>query len=82
MREVVGEAGWDRGGGVGTKGARVMNFQNRYCCRCHCTTKYNVVGTVFTCTKCGVSVDTGTHQPETRSLVGDPFRSFRVAKAA
>jgi hypothetical protein len=60
-----------------------MNFQNRYCCRCHCTTKYRVVGTVFTCTKCGVSVDVfDPTRTKERSFIGNPFQSYRISHAA
>ncbi len=59
-----------------------MDFQNRYCCRCHCTTKYRVVGTVFTCTQCGVSVDVEHKTQAARTLVGNPFKSFRIQHAA
>ena len=58
-----------------------VNHQNRYCCRCHCTTEYAVVGTQFTCTKCGVTVNLGDRRAVERTLIGNPFKSFRIAHA-
>jgi hypothetical protein len=63
-----------------SKKEAAVNHQNRYCCRCHCTTKYNVIGTQFTCTQCGVTVNLGERRIE-RTLIGNPFTSFRIAHA-
>lgn len=58
-----------------------MSYQNRYCCRCHRTTRFSVQGTVFTCSGCGVVVDTAENTRQS-TLVGNPMRSFRRNDAA
>lgn len=57
-----------------------MSPQNRYCCQCHRTTKFQVREGTFTCTQCGVVIEIKDHEKE-RSLIGDPFRSFRTRAA-
>lgn len=62
-----------------------MSSQNRYCCRCHRTTKFLVQPALFTCTGCGVVVEIpggGEHRAEGRSLIGDPMRSYKTSFAA
>ena len=55
-----------------------MRLENHYCCRCHKTTKHRVEGATFQCTGCGVVVE--KEQPrEQRSLIGDPFRSYKTS---
>ncbi|MBI5545805.1 MAG: hypothetical protein HY901_18095 [Deltaproteobacteria bacterium] len=58
-----------------------MNSQNRYCCRCHRTTRFVVKDTTFTCSSCGVVVEGKTRDQE-RSLIGNPLRSFKTSFAA
>ncbi len=58
-----------------------MNTQNRYCCRCHRTTRFHVKDSVFTCTSCGVVIDKAKESEKERSLIGDPFRSFKTSFA-
>jgi hypothetical protein len=60
--------------------------QNRYCCRCQQTTRFEVSGTRFRCTVCGVLVDKGENPRDKsgggeRSLIGNPFRSFKTSFA-
>jgi len=57
-----------------------MNSQNRYCCRCLCTTRFKVDGRTFTCTRCGVIVEKKETARE-RTLVGNPFRSYKTNAA-
>ncbi len=57
-----------------------MTPQNRYCCKCHRTTKFLVQGTKFTCSQCGIVVETKDREEE-RCLIGNPFRSFKTSAA-
>jgi hypothetical protein len=59
----------------------VMSSQNRYCCRCRRTTRFEVKDATFTCTGCGVQISTDEKTQE-RALIGDPFRSFKTSFAA
>jgi len=52
--------------------------RNRYCTRCGKTTLFWMEGAIFTCTGCGVRVDTAQQPVESRSLIGDPFHQFRI----
>ncbi len=63
-----------------------MSSQNRYCCRCHQTTRFIAGEASFTCTRCGVVVEIPKKsRPEVeqeRTLIGDPMRSFKTSFAA
>ena len=62
-----------------------MNTLNKYCCRCHRTTRFQVEEKAYTCTSCGVVVaveEKPDGRAEERTLIGDPMRSFRTKHAA
>ncbi|HEY3448851.1 MAG TPA: hypothetical protein VGK67_21000 [Myxococcales bacterium] len=63
-----------------------MNTINKYCCRCHRTTRFQVEEKAYTCTSCGVVMAVAEKKPEStseeRTLIGDPMRSFRTKFAA
>ena len=64
-----------------------MNTLNKYCCRCHRTTRFQVEEKSYTCTSCGVvvavvAVEPKQEPPEGRALIGDPMRSFKTRFAA
>jgi hypothetical protein len=58
-----------------------MKTVNKYCCRCHRTTRFQVQEACFTCTNCGVVIERAD-KPEERSLIGNPMRSFKTRFAA
>jgi hypothetical protein len=51
---------------------------NRYCTRCNRTTSFHIEGSTFTCSVCRVRVEPAARSTESRTLIGDPFRNFRV----
>ncbi|MGC4117318.1 MAG: hypothetical protein QM765_22705 [Myxococcales bacterium] len=62
-----------------------MNTINKYCCRCHRTTRFQVEEKSYTCTSCGVVMAIAEKveaKSEERTLIGDPMRSFRTKFAA
>jgi hypothetical protein len=58
-----------------------MNTVNKYCCRCHRTTRFQVQEAGYTCTSCGVVIER-KGKPEERSLIGNPMRSYKTRFAA
>jgi hypothetical protein len=61
-----------------------MSSENRYCCRCHRTTRFQVQGASYTCTGCGVVIEVAPRQEprgSERSLIGDPMR-YKTSFAA
>jgi hypothetical protein len=58
-----------------------MKTVNKYCCRCHRTTRFQVQETGYTCTGCGVVIERA-EKAEERSLIGNPMRSFKTRFAA
>ena len=58
-----------------------MNTVNKYCCRCHQTTRFAVQDGSFTCGRCGIVIQKQA-RPEERSLIGDPMRSYKTRFAA
>ena len=58
-----------------------MKTVNKYCCRCHRTTRFQVQEGTFTCTACGVVIEK-KDRGEERSLIGNPMRSYRTRFAA
>ena len=63
-----------------------MNTLNKYCCRCHRTTRFQVEEKAYTCTSCGVVAAVQQPKkdvdPDGRSLIGDPMRSYKTRFAA
>ena len=64
-----------------------MNTMNKYCCRCHRTTRFQVEDKAYTCTSCGVVVVVEQQQKQEeasgeRKLIGDPMRSYKTRFAA
>ncbi len=58
-----------------------MNTLNKYCCRCHRTTRFLDQEKTYTCTACGVVVEKA-EKPEERGLIGNPLRSYKTRFAA
>jgi ribosomal protein S27AE len=74
------------GGGVLHLKEDSMSSQNRYCCRCHQTTRFEAGEARLTCSRCGVIVEV-SKQPraeakQERVLIGDPMRSYKTSFAA
>jgi len=59
-----------------------MSTVNKYCCRCHRTTKFLEQGKTFTCSGCGIVIDKGIDRAEDRGLIGNPLRSYKTRFAA
>ncbi|MBI5543512.1 MAG: hypothetical protein HY901_06455 [Deltaproteobacteria bacterium] len=58
-----------------------MNTVNKYCCRCHRTTRFQEQERSYTCTGCGVVIEK-KERPEERALIGNPMRSYKTRFAA
>lgn len=58
-----------------------MSTINKYCCRCHRTTRFQEQEKSFTCSNCGVVIEK-IEKSEGRSLIGNPMRSYKTRFAA